>query len=52
MSAAGYRYGRDAIGTLEIRNGRVIDPASGTDRHAPVYVADGAIAARLPSPAA
>jgi len=45
MSAAGYRYGRDAIGTLEIRNGRVIDPASGTDRHAPVYVADGAIAA-------
>jgi dihydroorotase len=31
--------------TLEIRNGRVIDPGSGIDRTASLYIADGAIAA-------
>jgi dihydroorotase len=40
MSAAGQPV---STGTLEIRNGRVIDPASGMDRVASVYIGDGAI---------
>jgi dihydroorotase len=36
---------------LEIQGGRVIDPASGTDRVAPLYIADGAIAGIGEAPA-
>jgi dihydroorotase len=37
--------------SLEIRNGRVVDPKSGADRVASVYVADGRIAAIGAAPA-
>ena len=42
---------RGAAMRIEIRNGRVVDPASGTDRTASVFVADGKIAAVGAAPA-
>ena len=42
---------RGAAMRIEIRNGRVVDPAAGTDRTASVFVADGKIAAVGTAPA-